>query len=94
MYAEIGQIRYHEKREHTLPSWKKTIRFGLKSTNKSPDCIKFSGEYAIAIPDGNEAAVSMVLSAKMSRSKVLITLDDSLKFSGSPYCLLQHITII
>lgn len=90
--ADIGLIRYHEASNTLASTWKKRIWFGIKNHSSVPDCFQYWGEYAINIPDGNEAAVSMVLSAKMSQSKVVITIDDSVKFAG--YCQLQYITLL
>ena len=92
--ANIGQIRYHEATNSLAPSWQTHVWFGLLNPNKSPNCQKYGGEYAISIPKGNETAISMLLSSKMANQKVLVTIDDSVKFPGGQYCQLQYITII
>ncbi len=92
--ADIGQIRYHEGSTILAPQWKKSIWFGLKSPDKTPNCKIYGGQYAISVPPENESAISLILAAKMSSSKVLITLDDTIKYpEGSNYCKLQYVTI-
>jgi hypothetical protein len=91
--AEIGQVRYHEASNSMAASWKKHIWFGLKNPNKSPNCQQYSGQYAISIPDGNETAISFLLAAKMANKKVIVTIDDSVKFPGGNYCKLQYLTL-
>ena len=41
-----------------------------------------------------DAIFSILLAAQMANKKVLVTLDDSLKYPAGRYCVLQYITII
>jgi len=91
--ADIGQIRYHESSSTLAPTWRKHIWFGLKNPNKSPNCYQYNGEFAISIPDGNDSAVSMLLAAKMANKKVIVTIDDSIKFPSGNYCKMEYFTI-
>ena len=94
--GSIGLIRYHEASNHLSSSWKKHVWFSLINGDKSPDCPKSwlsDKGYLIAIPEGNEPALSILLSAKMSDKKVIVTIDDSVKFGSGQYCQLQYITL-
>lgn len=92
--ADIGQVRYHEGSTTLATQWKKSLWFGLKSPDKTPDCQIYGGQYSISIPPGNESGISLILAAKMSSAKVLVTIDDAVKYpEGSKYCKLQYVTI-
>ena len=92
--ADIGPIRYHEGSTTLAPQWKKALWFGLKSPDKTPNCQVYGGYYSISIPPENESAISLILAAKMSSAKVLVTIDDAIKYpDGSHYCKLQYVTI-
>ena len=91
--AEIGQVRYHEATNTLATSWRKHVWFGLKNPNKTPDCKLYAGQYAISIPDGNDTAMSMLLAAKMADKKVIVTIDDTVKFPNSNYCKLLYLTL-
>ncbi|PAJ71661.1 hypothetical protein CJF42_25510 [Pseudoalteromonas sp. NBT06-2] len=86
--GEIGDIRYHVKEGTLAPSWNKTVWFQLINSNKS-----FCTDNKISIKDGDDVAVSMLLAAKMANKKVLVTLEDTIKYPAGRYCLLQYITI-
>jgi len=91
--ANIGQIRYHEASSSLAPTWQKHVWFGLVNPDKTPNCYKYNAEYAISIPQGNETAISLLLSAKMASKQVVITIDDAVKFPNGQWCQLQYITI-
>ncbi|KPZ73137.1 hypothetical protein AN944_00285 [Shewanella sp. P1-14-1] len=91
--ADIGQIRYHDVDNTMASSWRGDMWFSLSNPNQQPNCKKYSGKYAISVSKGNETAISMILAAKMSSSKVIVTIDDEVKRAGSVYCQLQYITI-
>jgi hypothetical protein len=86
--GEIGDIRYHVQEGTLAPSWNKAIWFELINSNKS-----FCEGNRISIKDGDDVAVSMLLAAKMANKKVLVTLEDTIKYPAGRYCLLQYITI-
>lgn len=91
--ADIGQIRYHDADNTLASSWRGDMWFSLSNPNQQPNCKTYSGKYAISVSKGNETAISMILAAKMSSSKVIVTIDDEVKRAGSVYCQLQYITI-
>lgn len=92
--ANIGQIRYHEAGNTLASRWRDDVWFSLLNPNKQPECTKYGGAFAIAIPAENDEAFSMVLAAKMAGKEVLVTIDDAVKMSGTTYCQLQYITIL
>ena len=87
--GDIGQIRYHVDNGKLAPSWNKTVWFQLKNSNKN-----FCNQNKVSIKDGDEVAISMLLAAKMANKKVMITLDDTVKYPSVGYCLMQYITIL
>jgi len=86
--GEIGDIRYHINEGTLAPAWNKTIWFQLINSDKN-----FCISNKVSIKDGDDVAVSMLLAAKMANKKVLVTLDDTVKYPAGKYCLLQYITI-
>ncbi|MBA6233515.1 MULTISPECIES: hypothetical protein [unclassified Colwellia] len=86
--GEIGEIRYHINEGTLAPAWNKTIWFQLINSDKT-----FCTSNKVSIKDGDDMAVSMLLAAKMANKKVLITLEDTIKYPAGTYCLLQYITI-
>jgi len=91
--ADIGQIRYHEADNTLATSWPKHVWFQLENISQTPDCQKISGKYAISIPDGNDTAMSILLAAKLADKKVVVTIDDSVKFPRGNYCKLSYLTL-
>ena len=91
--ADIGQIRYHEATNSMATSWRKHVWFHLENTLETPDCYKYAGKYAISIPEGNESAMSILLAAKLAGKKVVVTIDDTVKFPSGSYCRLQYLTL-
>lgn len=89
--GDIGQIRYHEASSSLSPVWRSEV---INSDGK-PNCYSSSsGKYSIAIPENNETALTMLLSAKMANKKVMVTLDDSIRFPSGGHCKLQYLTIL
>ena len=91
--ASIGDIRYHEASSSLAVAWQKHVWFGLVNPDKTPNCQKYAGAYAISIPESNETAISLIVAAKMADRKVVVTLDDDVKFPKGAYCKLQYITV-
>jgi len=95
--GDVGQIRYHEASNSYAPQWSRHLWFEISNVDAIPEikCRMYSAtSYAISIPDGNDTALSMLLSAKMSGVKVMVTVDDSQLFPTQAYCKLQYITIL
>ncbi|MFN3018210.1 hypothetical protein ACK1CN_19845 [Vibrio coralliilyticus] len=93
--GDIGQIRYHEASNSFAPLWRKHTWFEVINSDVKPNCYSSSpGKYSIAIPENNETALTMLLSAKMANKKVMVTLDDSIRFPNDRHCKLQYLTIL
>ena len=91
--ANVGKVRYVEANNTLVPAWSGSVWFSLLNPDTQPACAKYDGEYAIFVPKGNELALSILLTAKLSNNEVTVTVDDAVKLSGSDFCLLQYITI-
>ncbi|NOI30618.1 hypothetical protein [Vibrio coralliilyticus] len=93
--GDIGQIRYHEASSSFAPLWRKHTWFEIVNPETKPNCKSYaSGTYAISIPENNETALTLLLSAKMANKQVMVTLDDSILFPDNGYCKLQYLTIL
>ncbi len=93
--AEVGRIRYHEATNMLNTNWSKIVWFELKNPNITlVNCPIYEGGVIISIPEGNDVAISMLISAKMANKKVLVTIDDAVKFPANERCKLQYITIL
>ena len=93
--GDIGQIRYHEASNSFTPLWRKHTWFEIITPNGKPNCYSSSsGKYSVSIPENNETALTMLLSAKMANKKVMVTLDDSIRFPSGGHCKLQYLTIL
>lgn len=95
--ADVGKIRYHEASTTLAPEWRRIVWFTLVNPDKLPAaCVKYGDEYAVSIPVNNEFAVSLLLMAKASGKKVLVTFDDAIKLPNisNGYCQLQYITVL
>lgn len=93
--GDVGQIRYHEASSSFAPLWRKHTWFEIVNPDTKPNCKPYApGTYAISIPENNETALTMLLSAKMANKKVMVTLDDSILFPDNGYCKLQYLTIL
>lgn len=92
--GDIGQVRYIDANSTYAVVWRRFIWFELKNTNITANCPKFNGEYRIAVTDGNEVAVSMILAAKMANKRVMVTVNDEATYDTGGYCLLQYFTIL
>ena len=93
--GDIGQIRYHEASNSFAPLWRKHTSFEIVTPNGKPNCYSSSsGKYSVSIPENNETALTMLLSAKMANKKVMVTLDDSIRFPHDGHCKLQYLTIL
>ncbi len=64
--GKVGQIRYHEVSGTLAPTWVGSFWFHITEIEggETPSCIKFNGEYAIAVPQNNDTALAMILTAK------------------------------
>lgn len=89
----IGEIRYHESENTLANTWQSHVWFGLASPDSTPDCPKYGSQYVIAIPSGNDEALSIILAAKLAEKQVVVTIDDSVKYPNGQYCKLQYITL-
>lgn len=93
--GDIGQIRYHEASNSFAPLWRKHTWFEIVNPDTKPNCYSSSsGKYSVSIPENNETALTMLLSAKMANKKVMVTLDDSIRFPSGGHCKLQYLTIL
>lgn len=95
--GDVGKIRYHGATNSFAPRWSRHSWFEIINTDADSkiNCSAYSStSYAITIPDGNETALSMLLSAKMSGSKVMVTVDDTVVFPANSYCKIQYLTIL
>ncbi|MCG9598924.1 hypothetical protein L1D15_19710 [Vibrio sp. Isolate25] len=93
--GDIGQIRYHETSNSFAPLWRKHAWFEIVNPDVKPNCRQYASDsYAISIPEGNETALTLLLSAKMANKRVMVTLDDTILFPSNGYCKFQYITIL
>ncbi|NOH54424.1 hypothetical protein F0266_15900 [Vibrio coralliilyticus] len=93
--GDIGQIRYHEASSSLSPVWRSYTWFEVINSDVKPNCYSSSsGKYSVSIPENNETALTMLLSAKMANKKVMVTLDDSIRFPSGGHCKLQYLTIL
>ena len=91
--VDVGDIRYHEASVTLAEAdWQKGVWFALKNPSLTlSNCAIYNGDVIVSIPDGNDTALSILLSAKMASRKVLVTVDSDVKYRG--YCRLQYITL-
>jgi hypothetical protein len=87
--GSVGAIRYHSATSTLAPSWQKGLWFQLVESNK-----QFCTDNKVSIAPDNEAAISMILAAKMAGNKIEITIDDTVKYPAGSYCKLQYLTIL
>ncbi len=94
----VGSIRYHEANNTVWASWSKKLWFKLENPSKEVEkCLYDSSDdsqdgYYIAVPEDNETAIAMILSAKMMYSKIQVRINDDQKIHD--HCKLQYITIL
>lgn len=87
--GNVGTIRYHSAATTMAPSWQKGLWFQLTDSSK-----QFCTDNKVSIAPDNEAAISMILAAKMAEKRIEITIDDTVKYPVGTYCKLQYLTIL
>ena len=87
--GKVGIIRYHIDDSDMTTAWRKVIWFEVKDPS-----MPFCHVNRISILPGNEEALSILLSAKMTDNEIMVRVDESKTYPDSKYCKLQFITLL
>ena len=92
--ADVGEVRHFETTNAISTPMRTHSWFTLINSSQSlTNCPKSSGNPIITIPAGNDSAIAILISAKMANKKILVTLDDAVKFPSTEGCKLQYLTL-